>query len=100
MGCKDTVLSDLLLKNQCLKCLTFEQNTRKLYNGSLCPLRALALHLLSKERLKEETSKIINLLLEKFGETDPVNFRDVCMEGMAAVEVMVQADNFCLTLTL
>ena len=29
MGCKDTVLSNPVLRNQSVKCLTFEENTRK-----------------------------------------------------------------------
>ena len=45
MGCKDTVLPDPLLKNQTVKCLTFEENTRKPYNDNLCLLRSLVLQL-------------------------------------------------------
>ena len=45
MGCKDIVLPNPLLKNQAVKCLTFEENNRKLYTDSFCLFRALALHL-------------------------------------------------------
>ena len=56
MGCKDAVLSETLLKNHTVNCLTFEKNTRKPYNDNLCFFRAVALHLFGNERLEEETS--------------------------------------------
>ena len=93
MGCKDTVMLGPLLKNQSVKRLTFEK-TRKPYNDNSCLFRALALHLQGNERLEEETSKLSNLFLEKTGGTDTANFRGVCMEDIAAVEDIVQADNF------
>ena len=61
MGCKDCVPPEPLLKNQNVKCLTFEKNTRKPYNDNLRLFRAVALHLFGNERLEEETSKIFNL---------------------------------------
>ena len=44
MGCKDTVLPDPVLKNNSVKCSTFEKNIRKPYNDKICLFRALALH--------------------------------------------------------
>ena len=64
-GCKDAVLPKPLLKNHTINCLTFEENTRQPYNDNLCLFRALALHLLENQRLAEETSKIINLFVNK-----------------------------------
>ena len=65
IGCKGTVLPNPLLKDLSVKCLTFEENTRKPYNYSVCLFRAPALHLHRKERLEEETSKVFNLFLKK-----------------------------------
>ena len=71
MGCKDSVVPGPLLKNQNVKCLTVEKNTRKPYNDNLCLFRAVTLHLFGNERLEEETSKIFNLFLNICGEADP-----------------------------
>ena len=71
MGCKDTVLPKPLLKNQNVKCLTFERNTTQPHNDKFCLFRAVALHLFGNERLEEETSKIFNLFLSNCGEGDP-----------------------------
>ena len=60
MGCKNAVLTETLLKNHTIKCLTFEENTRQPYNDNLCLFRALALHLHGTQRLEEETSKLFN----------------------------------------
>ena len=94
MVCKDTVLPDPVFKNRSLKCLTSEENIRKPYKDNLCLLRTLALHLHRNERLEEETSKLFNLVFEKTGGTHPANFPGVCMENIAAVEDIVQADIF------
>ena len=53
MGCNDSVLHEPLLKNQKVKCLTFERNTRKPYNDNLCLFRAVALHLFANDRSEE-----------------------------------------------
>ena len=45
MGCKDSVLSEPLLKIHTINSLTFEENTRQPYNNNLCLFRALALHM-------------------------------------------------------
>ena len=60
MGCKDAVVSEPLLKNFTINCLTFEENTRQTYNSNLCLFRALALHLHGNQRLEEKTSKLFN----------------------------------------
>ena len=94
MGCRHSSLPDPLLKSHSLKFLTFEENTRKPYNDNLCLFRALALHLHWKKRLEAETSKLLNLFLEKTGGIDPAYFRGACMEDIAALEDTVQADIF------
>ena len=43
---KDAVLPDPQMKNQSVKCLTFEENTREQYNENLYLPSALAVHLL------------------------------------------------------
>ena len=62
MDCKDSVLPEPLLKNQNVKCLTFEKTTRKPYNDIVCLFRAVALHLFGNERLEEETSIFFKLV--------------------------------------
>ena len=64
-GLQRHLLPDPLLKNHSVKCLTFEENTRKPYNDKLCFFRSLALHLSRNERLQEVTSKFFNLFLKK-----------------------------------
>ena len=95
MGCKDTVLPDPLLKNHSVKCLTFEENTWKRYNDNLCLLRALAFHSHGNERLGEHTFKLFNRFPEKNDGIHPANFRCVCVEEIAAVQDLFQAD-ICL----
>ena len=71
MGCMDAILPESLLKNHTVKCLTYEQNTKKPYKDNLCLFRALALHLHGNERLKEETSKLFNPFLINSTNPDP-----------------------------
>ena len=92
MSFKDNVLPNPLLKNHSVKRSTFEENNRKPYKENLCLFRVLGLHLHGNERLREETSKLFNLCLEKTGGTDPTNFRGVCMEHIAAMQDIFQAD--------
>ena len=94
MGWKGTALPDPSLKKHCVKCLTIEENNWKPYNDNLCLFRALALHLHENERLEEETSKVITILPDKSAGTDRANFWGVCMEAIAAVEDIEQADSF------
>ena len=94
MGGKDVVLPELSMKNYSLKCLTFEERTRKPYNDNLRLFRPLALDFHGKERLREETSNLFNLFLEKKSGTDSVNFRGGCMESIATLQDIFQADNF------
>ena len=100
VGCKDTVLPDPLMKTSFVKCLIFEEHTRKPYIDNLCLFRAFALHLHGNERLDEETSKLVIFFLETTGGTDPAIFRGVCMEDkdIAAVEDIVQAGSFLVRL--
>ena len=53
-GCRGTVLQDPLLKRHTVKCLAFEESTRKPYNDNLNLVKALALHLHGNERLEKE----------------------------------------------
>ena len=85
MGCKDAVSPDSLLKNHTVICLTFEKNTRKPYKDNLCLFRALALHLHGNERLKEETSKLLDLFLVNSTNADPSKFQGVCMDDRYSI---------------
>ena len=71
MGCKDAVLHEPLLKNHTINCRTFEENTRKAYNGNLCLFRAFALHMHGNQQLEEETSKLFNLFINKMDGLNP-----------------------------
>ena len=94
MGCKDSVLPELLLKNQNVNRLTYEQNTKKPYKVNLCLFRALVLHLHGKERLEEEASKIFKFFLNNCGEADPSKFQGVHMTEIPKVEEMLQLNIF------
>ena len=89
MGCKDAVLLESLLKNHTVNYLTFEKNTRKPYNDTLCLFRAFALHLHGNERLEEETSKLFNLFLVNSTNPDLSKFQGVCMDYIPSVEGLV-----------
>ena len=65
MGSKNAVLPEPLPKNHTINCLTFEENTRQPTNDNLCLFRPLALHLQGNQRLEEETSKLIDLFINK-----------------------------------
>ena len=86
MGWKDAVLPEPLLENHTVNCLTFEENTRQLYNDNLRLFRDLALHLHGNQKLKEQTSKILNLFINrKDGLTLP-QFQGVDMNDIPVVE--------------
>ena len=93
-GCKDSVLPFTIFKNLSVKCLTFEERTRKPYNDNLCLLRALALHFHGGKKHDEDTSIFFNLFPKNIGGTDPANFRCVCLEDIATEENNVKAYNF------
>ena len=50
-GYKIAVVLEPLFKNCSMKCLDFEESTRKPYNSILCHIRALALHLRGNNKL-------------------------------------------------
>ena len=86
MGCKNAVLSEPLLKNHTINCLTFEEFTRQPYNDNLCLFRALALHLHGTQRLREETSKLFNLFINKMDVLSADQFQGVHMNDIPIVE--------------
>ena len=94
LGCKDTVLLEPFLRNCNVNCLTFERNTRQLYNDNLCLFRALALHLHGNEKLEEETSKIFNFFLNNSEERDVSKFQDVHLNDIPKVEDLLKLNLF------
>ena len=100
MGCKDAVLPESFLKNHTVNCLTFDKNTRKLYNDNLCLFRALALHLHGNERLEEKTSKLFNLFLVNSTNPDPSKFQGAGMDDIPSVEDMVGNNIFIYDIDL
>ena len=89
MGCKNAVLTDSLLKNHTINCLTYEENTREPINDKFCPFRALALHLHGTQRLEEETSKLFNLSINKMDGLSPNQFQGVHMNDIPFVEYLL-----------
>ena len=90
MGCKDTVLTEPLLRNCNVNCLFFEKNTRQPYSENLCSIRAVALHLFGNERLEEETSKIFNFFLNNSEEGDVSKFQGVHLNDIPKVEELLK----------
>ena len=94
MGCKDSVLTEPLLKNRKANCQTFEKNTRKPYKDNLCLFRADALLLFGNERLEQETSKFFNVFLKICGEADPSKFQGVLVTDIPKADEMLQLNIF------
>ena len=94
MGCKDTVLTEPLLKNHNVNCLTLERNTLQPYNDNLCLFKALALHLHGIKKLEEETSKNFNLFLNNSEGRDVLKFQVVHLNDIPKIEVLLQLNIF------
>ena len=86
MWCKNAVLSEPLLRNGTINCLTYEENSRQPYNDNQCLFRSLALHLHGTQRLEEETSKLITLFINKIDGLSPIQFQGVHMNDIPTVE--------------
>ena len=86
MGCKNAVLPKPLLKSHTINCLTFEENTRQPHNNNMCLFRALALHKHGNQRLEEETSKLLNLFINKMDGLSLNQFQGVHMNDIPTVE--------------
>ena len=86
MGWRNAVLSEPLMKYRTINCPTYEENTTKRYNDNLYLFRALALHLHGPQRLKEETSKLFRLFINKMDGLSPNQFQGVHMNDIPSVE--------------
>ena len=93
MGCKDTVLPEQFLRNCDVSCLIFERKMRQLYDN-LCLFRALALHFHVNEKLKVETSKTFNLVLNNSEEGDVSKFQGVRLNDIPKIEDLLQLNIF------
>ena len=89
MGCKNAVLSEPLLKNHTINCLTFEENTRQPYNDNLCLFHVHALHMHGTQRLEEKTSKLFSLFIIKMEGLSPNRFQGVHMNDIPNSEDLV-----------
>ena len=85
MGSKNAVLTEPLLKNHKINCLTFEEKKRRPFNDNLCLLPALALHLRGNQRL-EKKSKLFNSFTIKMDGLSPNQFKGVHMNDIPTVE--------------
>ena len=65
LGCKDAVLPDAPMKQLFVKCLSFDENTRKPFNHNIGLFRTLTLHLQTSDTLGEDFSKKFNPSLKK-----------------------------------
>ena len=86
LGCEEAVLSEPLLKNCTINCLTCEKNTRQPYNDNLCLFRALALHLHGNQRMEEETLTIFDLFINKTDGLSADQLQGVHMNHIPVVE--------------
>ena len=86
MGCKGPVLSEPLLRNHAINCLTFEENTGQPFNDNLWLFRLLALHLHGTQRLQEKTSNFFELLINKMDGLSADQFQRVHMNIIRIVE--------------
>ena len=86
MGCKDAVLSELLLKNLTVNCLTYKGNESQSYNDNLCLFRALVLHLQRNKRLENETSQIFIAFMSRMDKLSPSQLQGVHMNDISIVE--------------
>ena len=91
MRCKDSALPEPLLKNQNVKCLTFEKIQRSL---TMTIFAFPDIHLFDNDRLAEETSKFFIFFLNNCGEADPSKFQGVHMTDIPKVEEMLQLNIF------
>ena len=85
-GCKDAVLPEPFTKSHTVKCVAYEENTTKLYNGNLCFFRALVLHFWENGGLEEEASKMFTFFLENIGGTNPASFQGFCTKNVPILE--------------
>ena len=86
MGSKNAVLPKPLPKNHTINCLTYEENTREQYNDNLCLFPALTLHLHGSQRLKEGSSTVFFVFINKMDRLSPNQFQGVHMNDIATVE--------------
>ena len=86
MGCKNAVLTEPLLRNGTIDCLTIEESTKQPYNDNLCLFRALALHLHGTQRLEGETSKLFRLFIKKVDGLSADHFQEVHMNDIPIIE--------------
>ena len=86
MGCKNAVLPKLLLRNDTVNCLTYEENTRQPYNDKLFIFRALALYLRGTQRLEEKISTFFNVLINKMDGLSPNQIQGCHMNDKPTVE--------------
>ena len=84
IGCKNAVLSEPMLKNHIINCLTFEENTRQPNNDNLCLFLALQMH--GNQRLEDETSKSFNLFINKKDGLSADRFQLVHMNDIPIAE--------------
>ena len=94
MGCKGTVLSESILRNCNVNCLTFDRNRLQPYNDNLCLLRALVLLLHGNKKLTEETSKLFNLVLDNSEEGVVSIFQGVHLKDFRKIDDSLQLSIF------
>ena len=91
MGFND-VLPKPLLENYTINCLTSEENTRQPNNDNLCLFRALTLHIQVNQQLREETSNLFNLFINKLDGLSADQFQGVHMNDIQFVEDLLTPD--------
>ena len=92
-GCKNAVLPEPLTKNHLANCLNYQGNARKLYDGNLCLLEAIALILHANGAFHEKIWEISNLL-EKTGANDPASLQGVYLNDISIIEDLAWVNVF------
>ena len=92
MGCPDSVLPELLLKNHSVNCLLSNKD-KEPYKDHLCLFRALAMYMNGHKNLDSHTSRYFTDFISKSG-YHPKNFRGVSVEDLPVVEEIVQRNIF------
>ena len=86
MVCKDEVLPKQFLNKCTINSFPFEANTSQPYNENLCHFRAPAPHLHVTQRLEEETSKLLNFIINKIDVLSADQFQGGHMNDSPIVE--------------
>ena len=82
MGCRNALLTDHLLKERFINCLTCSQNTCDI----LIFFKSLAIQLHRDGRSEERTRCFFHLYMKEKGKVESANFQSVCLNDKQTAE--------------